>query len=171
MDGNEVMKFWLEEHRQMLCQAIAEFAVFCPVAEYDKMKLKDSDGEAYFRHNGNLIRRARTDETRRTVKDGVYLEDNSDINGKFKRLVKMSGCKNYITCHIYDLPYEADAFSAVANIVLLPEIIAGLSDTCDDVKRLLRYRVFELYGWRPRNQKTAPKKPEGYDKIKWNIPK
>ena len=82
----------------------------------------------------------------------------------------MTGCKNYMTCHIWDDVKVPEVFSAVANVVLLPSVIGGLSDHCNEVIQLLQYRAFELYNWYP-DIREVPVKPDHYDTLEWQYPK
>ena len=56
----------------------------------------------------------------------------------------------------------------MANIVLLPRALAGLSDHDSEVQRALQYRALELYSWWPEGL-PEPTKPDFYPPV-WRDP-
>jgi hypothetical protein len=68
--------------------------------------------------------------------------------------------------HVYLNSQDPDQYTCVANLCITPAFLAKLTDTHEHVRMLLRYRVFELYGWAPAGQQS-PAKPEGYSGLAW----
>lgn len=188
LDATQEMRTWMTKHYSTLAKAIAKFAIFCPPETFSGTPQKNYSDRNQFitikkqgkytikkqgKYEPSLIRRAKHNETKSTyVNEGgawVYLDDNTVINQKFKSLLHLSNCRNYMTCHIWNDVYIPEVFSCVANIVLLPTILAGLSDYSQEIKDLLMYRAYELYEWKPQNR-SIPVKPADYDKLKWTYP-
>lgn len=101
------------------------------------------------------------------VIDGIRMDDNTYANLALKRAIsKTSDFKNYMVCHIWPgTTYDERYHTLVANLVLIPRVIAGLSDFCPAVIDCLKYRAFELYGWYPEGE-DEPLRP-GYYPEKW----
>ncbi|OGB29989.1 MAG: hypothetical protein A3F78_22725 [Burkholderiales bacterium RIFCSPLOWO2_12_FULL_61_40] len=117
------------------------------------------------------VRRARGQgEKRGQIVDGVRLDDNTYANGAMKRAAGLGkSAEGFEVCHIWPRTcYDARYHTAVANIVLLPRALAGLSDHDIEIQTALQYRAFELYGWYPEGRKP-PVKPEFYPS-KWREP-
>lgn len=68
--------------------------------------------------------------------------------------------------HVWPLTtYDERYHTCIANIVLLPASIAGLSDKHPGVIAALKYRSFELFDWYPVDIAGVPqKKPERPDR-------
>ncbi|KFE60781.1 hypothetical protein [Hyalangium minutum] len=71
--------------------------------------------------------------------------------------------------HVYAASLDADAYTALPNICMTPAFIAKLTDTSDEVCRLLRYRSYQLYQWVPAGH-TPPERPEEYEALEWAAP-
>ena len=103
--------------------------------------------------------------------DGVRHDDNTYANAAIKQSCgfEKSELKGYEACHIWpkstcDIRYH----TCLANLVLLPRTLAGISDHHETLSAALLYRAFELYGWKPEEEET-PIKPEGYP-LSWSSP-
>jgi hypothetical protein len=68
--------------------------------------------------------------------------------------------------HVYAASLYVDAYTALPNICMTPAFIAKLTDTSDEVRRLLRYRCNQLYEWVPKGQ-TPPERPPEYEVLEW----
>lgn len=77
--------------------------------------------------------------------------------------------RDYEACHIWDLPDDRRYYASIANLVLLPRSIAGLSDHNNDVKALLKYEASQRFGFYPDEEKHAPNAPSFYKQIKWRF--
>lgn len=97
------------------------------------------------------------------VIDGVRIDDNTYANRAMKDAVlKDAEIVNYMTCHIWPgTTYDKRYHTQLANLVLLPRVIAPFSDFCPSVIDVLKYRAFELYGWYPEEE-SEPKCPDYY---------
>lgn len=56
----------------------------------------------------------------------------------------------------------------IANLVLIPRALAGLTDHRQAMQTILQYRAYELYGWHPDEQPT-PKSPPNF-RENWRNP-
>lgn len=99
-------------------------------------------------------------EKRSLIIDGVRLDDNTYANHAIKQAIGSDrNIEGFATCHIWpDSCYDKRYHTVIANLVLLPRALAGLSDHNGEVCQALQYRAFELYGWYPieRNQPERP---------------
>lgn len=102
-----------------------------------------------------------------SIIDGIKIDDNTYANIALKNAIsKTAGFKNYTVCHIWPgTTYDERYHTLVPNLVLIPRIIASLSDFCPDVINCLKYRAMELYGWYPEEE-DAPVRPNYYP-VKW----
>lgn len=111
----------------------------------------------------------------------MIADDNTIANQAMKKAVIMSFEKSfgplkissyvnrfrdYEVCHIWDYPEDRRYYASIANLVLLPRAIAGLSDHSDAVKDLLRYEAFKRFKFKPCGA-LDPQCPDFYSKIKW----
>jgi len=71
--------------------------------------------------------------------------------------------------HVYALSDDPDSYTALTNVIASPAFLAKLTDTNDEVKAALQYRVYDLYGWVPVDV-PLPSRPEAYNKILWADP-
>ncbi|WP_060994175.1 hypothetical protein [uncultured Aliivibrio sp.] len=110
------------------------------------------------------VRRAKAGEKRRTVVDGILLDDNTLANKYLKTALGLPS-KNFIgfeVCHIWKSScYDPVYHTTIANLVLIPRALAALSDHNCTISSILKYRSFELYGWFPECE-NQPIKPENY---------
>ncbi len=110
------------------------------------------------------IRRARSGEARGTLtSEGVRLDDNTYANKVLKDNASHLGdFVGFAVCHIWPLTcYDVRYHTMPANLVLLPQELAGLTDHNRAVEQCLQYRAWELYGWYPDGQ-MQPEKPTNY---------
>jgi len=94
----------------------------------------------------------------------VMLDDNSYANGAIKRALGVSRANliGFEACHIWPgTCYDERYHTAIANLVLLPRALAGLTDHDDEVRAMLQYRSYELYGWHPA-EASKPLLPANY---------
>ena len=71
--------------------------------------------------------------------------------------------------HIYAASGDVDVYTALPNICMTPAFMAKLTDTDQDIKKLLRFRSFDLYGWHPAAE-PVPQRPRDYDSLEWAPP-
>lgn len=162
------------------CQLIAQTAIFCPVHVFEAVV--KSKGNAFGSWFNCKYRRAKNGEQRReTTNDDITLDDNTKANYAIKKAV-LEGLKKYgihnadikifkgfEACHIWEKTcYDERYHTSVANLVLIPREIAGLTDHCDAVKELLKYESFKRFGFKPDgDDENNPNKPKNYDKLTW----
>lgn len=79
----------------------------------------------------------------------------------------MSHSKGWVFAHVWDDVKDPDAYTRLANLVMLPESFGGLSDKQGPLVPYLRYHAEATYGWRPAG-KDPIAKPSGYDDLTWN---
>lgn len=174
IDGNDIVSGWMSKNEGSLFDVIARTAVFCPKTVFETVK--GNEDTAYIKNkDGVLFIRRTSDEPKKGWPNGEYIsDDNTYINQTFKKLCGGGRRKytNFITCHIYGgLSRNPRVFSAVANIVLLPKALAGLSDNCDEVINLLQHRAYELYRWYPKDEGfSIPKYDDKFARLSWASP-
>ena len=66
--------------------------------------------------------------------------------------------------HIYSDSQNVDIYTSIANLCVTPAFTAKLTDTDEEIKQLLRYRAFDLYGF---YQGNIPLKPSNYSSLNW----
>lgn len=107
-------------------------------------------------------RRGNPDDKGKII-NGVRIDDNTYANYAIKRAIsKDAEFINYTTCHIWPgTAYDERYHTQLANLVLIPRVIAALSDHCPSVIDVLKYRAKELYGWYPEEE-SEPTRPQYY---------
>jgi hypothetical protein len=74
-------------------------------------------------------------------------------------------CTRMHVCHVWpETCYDVRYHTSLANLVLLPAALAGLSDHHEGVAQCLRYRSYELFGWHPADI-AVPEMPVGYPAV------
>ncbi len=137
--------------------------------DYYRRLLADTGTGALFPR----VRRARVGqgEARGQLVGDIRLDDNSYANVAIKRALGLprGAAVGFEACHIWPLTcYDERYHTLVANIVLIPRALAGLSDHEAEIQRALQYRAFELYEWWPDEQ-PRPEKPDFYP-AEWRDP-
>lgn len=128
--------------------------------EFHKRLVRDTGSAAIF----PSVQRARGQgEKRGQIVNGVRFDDNSYANVAIKRAAGLGkSAEGFEVCHIWPRTcYDKRYHTAVANIVLLPRALAGLSDHAIEVQEALQYRAFDLYEWYPEGMQP-PVKPDFY---------
>ena len=177
----------IKDFDHVACQLIAQTAIFCPKHIYEDVKngkcgSKDnqsSKGNAFGSWFNCKYRRAKNGEQRReTTNDDTNLDDNTKANQAIKKAV-LKGLEKYgihktdikifkgfEACHFWEKTcYDERYHISVANLVLIPREIAGLTDHCDAVKELLKYESFNRFGFKP-DEEDPPNEPKNYKKLK-----
>lgn len=186
----------IKDFDHVACQLIAQTAIFCPEHIYEDVKngkcgSKDnqsSKDNAFGSWFNCKYRRAKNGEQRRqTISGGIILDDNTMANQAIKKAV-LKGLEKYgihktdikifkgfEACHIWENTcYDERYHTSVANLVLIPREIAGLTDHCDAVKELLKYESFNRFGFLPNVdnngviiQMQQPVEPNIYKSLTW----
>jgi hypothetical protein len=60
--------------------------------------------------------------------------------------------------HVYDDSRNPDTHTCLANLCVTPSFLAKLTDHDPEIRDLLRYRVWDIYGWRrpTRPSRSSP---------------
>lgn len=168
------------------CELVAQSAIFCPKEIFEMVK----NGELGSRENegvGNIYgswynckyQRAKHFQKRGEKCGDITFDDNTYANNAIK-LAVLKGLEKYCihgnsrqifkgfeTCHIWpDTCYDARYHTSVANVVLLPREIAGLTDHCQAVEDLLKYEAWKRFRFKP-DEEEVPMRPKNYSKIVW----
>jgi hypothetical protein len=161
IDGFAALKALIERsHYRNLAQAVASLTLFS-----HPQTVEQTLGKSIFR----TIRGPHT--------PGIYIEengkrlmldDNKSASDAFKWANGLTGrLRDVQFNHIYTASQDVDSYTSLANICVTPAFIAKLTDnTSPTTSALLKYRVFELYGWAPAGIE-APNKPEAYNDLEW----
>jgi len=166
IDASQLLLEAVERHKIHLSLLVADTG-FWVSPEFHKRLVQDTGSVAVF----PKVRRARGQGERRgQIVDGVQLDDNTYANIAIKRAAGLGkSAKGFETCHIWPRTcYDERYHTAIANIVLLPRALAGLSDHDIEIQKALQYRAFELYEWYPEGM-PQPVKPEFYPTV-WREP-
>lgn len=108
--------------------------------------------------------RAGAGEKRGQLVGGERLDDNTYANHALMRALglRRGEAVGFESCHIWPQScYDSRYHTAIANLVLLPRPLAGLSDHDPEIQAALQYRAFELYGWYPQGR-PVPARPDFY---------
>ena len=144
-----------------LCPLVAVCGYWAPIEAFKQLTRENKFGVWHMGvrryKSGNLGKKG-------SVIDGVRYDDNTYANTAIKQACGFEKKQpvGYETCHIwpkstYDIRYH----TCLANLVLLPRTLAGISDHFEPLSAALRYRAFELYGWKPEEENN-PIKPNNY---------
>lgn len=149
-------------HGIHLSVLVAETGLWANPAAHRRLVAENGTG-TFFPHTRRC--RAGRGERRGAVVEGVYLDDNSYANHTIKRAIGVPRERlvGFEACHIWPRTcYDARYHTTIANLVLLPRALAGLSDHDPEIRAALQYRAHELYdGWFPEGE-ARPVKPAFY---------
>lgn len=169
------------------CQLVAQSAIFCSKEVFEQVKRGESGarenqgvGNEYGAWYHYTFQRARHNEKRGEYKDDtVRFDDNTHANTAIKTAIlkglskygvhgnSKQAFKGFEACHIWpETCYDARYHTSVANIVLLPREIAGLTDHCKAVEDLLKYEAWKRFGFKPAEE-DIPQRPKNYSQIIW----
>lgn len=168
VDASDLLKEAVERRNIHMSLLVADTGLWVN-PEFHQRLLRDTGSVALFPN----VRRARLGQGERRgqiVDGGVRLDDNSYANLAIKRATGLGkSAKGFEACHIWPLTcYKERYHTAVANLVLLPRALAGLTDHDIEIQKALQYRAFELYGWHPEEM-PQPVKPIFYP-AEWRDP-
>lgn len=165
--ASELLHEALRRHDIHLSVLVADTGLWVN-PEFHGRLLRDTGSAAVF----PKVRRARIGQGEQVgqIIDGVRMDSNNYANVAIKRALGLGkSAKGFEACHIWPLTcYDERYHTAVANIVLLPRALGGLSDHDDEIQKTLKYRAFELYDWWPEEM-PPPTKPDFYPS-EWREP-
>ncbi len=160
LDASALLLDAVQRHKIHLSLLVADTGLWVNPNFHTRL-LRDTGSVAVFPH----VRRARIGqgEKRSQVVNGIRFDDNTYANVAIKRAAGLGkSAIGFEACHIWPLTcYDERYHTAVANLVLLPRALAGLSDHDAEIQRALQYRALELYGWWPE-EFAKPIKPDFY---------
>ena len=160
-DASAMLRDAAMRHGIRLSTLIAETGLWANPEVHKKLLTAGGSG-AFFPDR----RRCRTGqgEQRGQRVGAVTLDDNKCANVTIKRALGVSQTKlvGFETCHIWPgTCYDERYHTAIANLVLLPRALASLTDHDDEVRAVLQFRSYDLYGWHPA-EISKPSRPENY---------
>lgn len=71
--------------------------------------------------------------------------------------------------HVYASSQDPESYANLANLCITPSFLAKLTDTNSEVRALLRFRAWDLFGWHP-NGAARPEEPSAYKRLLWAEP-
>lgn len=158
--ASQMLRDSLDRHQIHLCVLVADTGLWTHPEVH--RRLLASGSAAMFPN----VRRARPGqgEERGQVLEGIRLDDNSYANLAIKRALRLDrgGAEGFEACHIWPRTcYDPRYHTAVANLVLLPRALAGLTDHDPEIQAALQFRAYELFTWKPDGF-VEPQKPSFY---------
>ena len=75
--------------------------------------------------------------------------------------------KGWTVAHVWAAAKDPEAYTNLANLVLMPECLGSLSDKKGPLCQYLEYHAYAVYGWKPIGF-AVPIKPKGFDDIVWD---
>lgn len=157
--GYEALKYVLEQSYGSVSQAVASLTLFS-----HPKTVAQTNNKALFR-----IIRATDVHQRGSIlhEDKVVLCDNASP----QRAILWAHSMNYYQFkdvqfnHVYSLN-QPEYYTSLANLCITPAYLAKLTDTNEEIKALLKYRVFDIYNFIPEGAKQ-PVKPANYESLIW----
>jgi hypothetical protein len=156
------------KHGIRLSMLVAETSLWANPEVHRRLSMESSGG-AYF-PDRRRCRLGQGESPGQRI-GALVLDNNSYANVAIKRAlgVEPQQVVGFEACHIWPLTcYNERYHTLIANLVLLPRALAGLTDHDPDVQAALQYRAFDLYGWHPAEAPT-PQKPSDYPD-EWRAP-
>ena len=77
-----------------------------------------------------------------------------------------SRTKGWTFAHVWPVTDDIKAFTHLANLIMVNESFASLTDKNGPLTAFLRWHAWKIYAWKPELE-VEPIKPAGYDDIKW----
>ena len=153
IDGIEILREATTRRGIQLSELVADTGIWAHPEVHRRLVAENGTG-AFF---PNMRRyRVGTGERKGQVVGGERLDDNAYANHAIKQAtgIRRECIVNFDACHIWRQScYDSRCHTVIANLVLLPRPLAGLSDHDPEIQASLKYRSYELYGWHP----VAPK--------------
>ena len=140
-------------------QAVASLTLFS-----HPETVRQTGGKALFPTIRNAARRRQKAEV-----DGRLLayDDNKSPTDAFLWCNEITKkLKDVQFNHVYLNSQDPDQYTSLANICVTPAFLAKLTDTNEPVRKLLRYRAYDLYRWVPAGHEPPPE-PVGYVDLQW----
>jgi hypothetical protein len=74
--------------------------------------------------------------------------------------------KGWTIAHVWPASDDIHAYTHLANLAMVPEALASLTDKNGPLTAFLRWHSWDVYGWRPQTVGDVAK-PNGYDSVEW----
>lgn len=74
--------------------------------------------------------------------------------------------KGWTIAHVWSDCDSMHSYSHLANLAMVREPLASLTDKDGPLTAFLRWHAWNVYGWKPETE-NDPRKPNGYDSIVW----
>jgi hypothetical protein len=160
-DAQQMLDDALAKHKTRLDVLVAETALWAHPNVHHRHQ-EEHKSAAVFPH----VRRVNVGkgEKRGQTIGGIKLDDNTYANNAIKRALGINRKKlvGFECCHIWPKTcYDTRYHTAIANLVLLPRALAGLTDHNQVIQQAIQYRAYELYKWHPA-ELPQPKRPTNY---------
>ena len=68
--------------------------------------------------------------------------------------------------HVWTVSDDIKSYTHPANLAMLPECLASLTDKSGPLTAYLRWRAWTAYGWKPEHA-AQPEMPTGYSDLEW----
>jgi hypothetical protein len=75
--------------------------------------------------------------------------------------------RGWTFAHVWSRSKDPCAYTHLANLLMMPESLASLSDKDGPFAPFLRYHAQQIYGWVPEGTEHLTK-PHGFEHIRWN---
>ena len=113
---------------------------------------------------------ARRGEIVETTEGPVMLDDNKSPTDAFMWANNWTKRGRDLQFnHVYQASDEVAHYTNLRNICVSPSFLAKLTDTHEEVTELLRYRVYDLYGY-TGPEELVPEIPGAYTQMRWADP-
>jgi len=74
--------------------------------------------------------------------------------------------KGWSFAHVWSASNDLKSYTHLANLAMIPECFASLTDKDAPLTKYLRWHAWTVYGWKPDNVET-PQIPPGYAEVQW----
>ncbi|MCA9468967.1 MAG: hypothetical protein KC643_26485 [Nitrospira sp.] len=74
--------------------------------------------------------------------------------------------KGWTIAHVWPNSNDIKTYTHLANLAMVPEPFAGLTDKNGPLTGFLRWHAWHVYAWKPARE-AKPRKPDGYDEVEW----
>ncbi len=74
--------------------------------------------------------------------------------------------KGWSFVHVWHACDERDCYTHLANLALVPEPFASLTDKTGPLTAYLRWHAWTVYGWKP-NAEGVPQMPSAFAELEW----
>ncbi len=151
-----------------LAPLVAEVAVWASANAHRALQSPENPHGARYPN----VRRARmgSGEKPGTFIEDIRLDRNNYAGNAIRTAIPNGGSlTGYHACHVWpDTCYDERYHTVLANLVLVPAPLAGLTDFQPGVIRALQFRSYDLFGWHPDEVET-PARPANYP-TNWQEP-